>query len=73
MLAHLVPIGTPPILIPFIVLIELIRTIIRPLTLAVRLTANIIAGHLLLVLLSSLMTNISYFIAPLVIIALVLL
>lgn len=50
---HLVPQGTPAILIPFIVLIETTRNVIRPLTLAVRLTANIIAGHLLLTLLSS--------------------
>lgn len=52
-LSHLTPIGTPPILIPFIVLIESIRLIIRPFTLAIRLTANIIAGHLLLSLLGS--------------------
>jgi len=51
MFAHLVPLGTPPVLIPFIVLIETIRNIIRPATLAVRLAANIIAGHLLLTLL----------------------
>lgn len=51
--AHLVPQGTPPILIPFIVCIETIRNIIRPLTLAVRLAANIIAGHLLLTLLGN--------------------
>jgi F-type H+-transporting ATPase subunit a len=37
----------------FIVLIELVRTIIRPITLAVRLIANIVAGHLLIALLSS--------------------
>lgn len=48
---HLIPQRTPVILIPFIVLIETIRNVIRPLTLAVRLTANIIAGHLLLSLL----------------------
>lgn len=51
--AHLVPQGTPNILIPFIVCIETIRNIIRPGTLAVRLTANIIAGHLLLTLLGN--------------------
>lgn len=51
-LYHLVPIGTPIILSPFIVLIESIRNIIRPITLAVRLSANLIAGHLLLILLS---------------------
>lgn len=32
------------------VLIELVRRVIRPLTLGVRLAANIVAGHLLLVL-----------------------
>jgi len=51
MLAHLVPVGTPAALIPFMVLIELVRTVIRPLTLSVRLAANMIAGHLLIVLL----------------------
>lgn len=50
---HLVPQGTPKILIPFIVLIESIRNIIRPITLTIRLTANIIAGHLLLTLLGN--------------------
>jgi F-type H+-transporting ATPase subunit a len=53
MLAHLVPLGTPPALMPFIVLIELVRRLIRPLTLSVRLAANIIAGHLLLTLLAN--------------------
>jgi len=53
MLAHLVPQGTPAILMMFIVLIETIRNIIRPLTLAVRLTANIIAGHLLITLIGN--------------------
>ena len=51
--AHLVPQGTPAVLIPFIVCIETIRNIIRPGTLAVRLAANIIAGHLLLTLLGN--------------------
>lgn len=50
-LAHLVPISTPTFLVPFIVVVEIIRSIIRPLTLAVRLAANIIAGHLLMALL----------------------
>lgn len=47
-LRHLVPNGTPIILIRFIVLIETLRIFIRPITLSVRLAANITAGHLLL-------------------------
>lgn len=58
---HLTPQGTPSILMPFIVIIERIRLIIRPLTLAVRLTANIIAGHILLALLGSTGENLSSF------------
>lgn len=53
MFCHLVPQGTPGILMPFIVCIETISNIIRPGTLAVRLTANIIAGHLLITLLGN--------------------
>nr|YP_009050418.1 ATP synthase F0 subunit 6 [Lobocla bifasciata]AIC37413.1 ATP synthase F0 subunit 6 [Lobocla bifasciata] len=57
MFIHMIPQGTPNILMPFMVIIETISNIIRPGTLAVRLTANMIAGHLLLTLLSS--TNIN--------------
>nr|YP_010240832.1 ATP synthase F0 subunit 6 [Calohilara tibetensis]QTG40240.1 ATP synthase F0 subunit 6 [Calohilara tibetensis] len=53
MFAHLVPQGTPAILMPFMVCIETISNIIRPGTLAVRLAANMIAGHLLLTLLGN--------------------
>ncbi|YP_009166940.1 ATP synthase F0 subunit 6 (mitochondrion) [Plodia interpunctella] len=52
MFTHMIPQGTPSILMPFMVLIETISNIIRPGTLAVRLTANMIAGHLLMTLLS---------------------
>ena len=52
-MAHLVPMGTPVVLMPFMVLIEIVRSIIRPLTLSIRLVANIVAGHLLLTLLGS--------------------
>nr|AML26642.1 ATP synthase F0 subunit 6 [Ptiliidae sp. BMNH 1274723] len=53
MLAHLVPSGTPTILMSFMVIIESISNIIRPGTLAIRLMANMIAGHLLLTLLGN--------------------
>nr|YP_010373214.1 ATP synthase F0 subunit 6 [Dicerca corrugata]UPI13488.1 ATP synthase F0 subunit 6 [Dicerca corrugata] len=59
MLAHLVPQGTPPILMPFMVCIETISNIIRPGTLAVRLAANMIAGHLLMTLLGNTGSSIS--------------
>jgi len=51
-MAHLIPLNTPIILTPFLVLIETIRIIIRPLSLSIRLTANLIAGHLLITLLN---------------------
>nr|QXE45654.1 ATP synthase F0 subunit 6 [Anthaxia chinensis] len=53
MLAHLVPQDTPSALIPFMVCIETISNIIRPGTLAVRLAANMVAGHLLLTIISN--------------------
>lgn len=56
-LAHLLPKGTPFILIPFMIIIECIRIFIRPITLAIRLAANIIAGHLLMCLLASAKLN----------------
>nr|APF47528.1 ATP synthase FO subunit 6 [Diolcogaster sp. SNS-2016] len=53
MLIHLVPMGTPFILMFFMIMIELLSNIIRPLTLCIRLMANMIAGHLLLTLLGN--------------------
>nr|YP_010409926.1 ATP synthase F0 subunit 6 [Alouatta guariba clamitans]URH15240.1 ATP synthase F0 subunit 6 [Alouatta guariba clamitans] len=50
-LAHLLPQGTPMPLIPMLVVIETISLFIQPIALAVRLTANITAGHLLMHLL----------------------
>jgi ATP synthase subunit 6 len=50
-LSHLVPLNSPKFLINFIVIIELIRLLIRPWTLSIRLSANLISGHLILILL----------------------
>nr|APC60651.1 ATP synthase F0 subunit 6 [Phyllomys mantiqueirensis] len=47
-LAHFLPQGTPITLIPMLVIIETISLFIQPMALAVRLTANITAGHLLM-------------------------
>nr|UDF87488.1 ATP synthase F0 subunit 6 [Loxostege aeruginalis] len=74
MFIHMIPQGTPGILMPFMVLIETISNIIRPGTLAVRLTANMIAGHLLMTLLSGTGPNMSsYFIILLVVVQILLL
>jgi len=59
-LSHFLPLGTPYPLMPLIVLIEVVSNVIRPLTLSVRLAAHIVAGHLLLTLLSSLSPAVSY-------------
>ena len=73
LLAHLVPLGTPSFLIPIIVVIETVRNIIRPITLSIRLAANMVAGHLLLTLLGSQGPNIRIIIIRVLLLRLVLL
>nr|YP_010520598.1 ATP synthase F0 subunit 6 [Coenobita clypeatus]UXP76994.1 ATP synthase F0 subunit 6 [Coenobita clypeatus] len=73
MLAHLVPQGTPVVLMPFMVLIESISNIIRPGTLAVRLMANMMAGHLLLTLLGGTGPSLTSYLLVLLFIAQILL
>nr|AAY16835.1 ATP synthase F0 subunit 6 [Tetratrichobothrius flavicaudis] len=57
MFAHLVPVGTPFVLMMFMVIIESVSNLIRPITLSVRLAANMIAGHLLIVLLGGVISG----------------
>jgi F-type H+-transporting ATPase subunit a len=49
--------GCPIIIRFFIVIIEIIRILIRPITLRVRISANLLAGHLLI----HLLTEFSFF------------
>uniref|UniRef100_UPI0030E3A0CC ATP synthase F0 subunit 6 n=1 Tax=Glyphohesione klatti TaxID=3053539 RepID=UPI0030E3A0CC len=52
-MAHLLPSGAPWWLNPFLILIETMSIILRPITLSFRLTANMSAGHIVLSLLGS--------------------
>uniref|UniRef100_A0AAU6PCE7 ATP synthase subunit a n=1 Tax=Amblyseius hainanensis TaxID=3061184 RepID=A0AAU6PCE7_9ACAR len=62
MLVHLCPKNTPMALAPFMVMIESLSNLIRPATLAVRMAANMIAGHILINLVSMLLySNIMIF------------
>ncbi|KPL93354.1 ATP synthase F0 subunit 6 (mitochondrion) [Sarcoptes scabiei] len=60
-LAHLIPMGTPIMLISFMSLVEIISNIIRPLALMFRLTANMMAGHLLLSLIGNTILSINLY------------
>nr|YP_009051534.1 ATP synthase F0 subunit 6 [Tetranychus pueraricola]AIH15695.1 ATP synthase F0 subunit 6 [Tetranychus pueraricola]AUT13861.1 ATP synthase F0 subunit 6 [Tetranychus pueraricola]AUT13874.1 ATP synthase F0 subunit 6 [Tetranychus pueraricola]AUT13887.1 ATP synthase F0 subunit 6 [Tetranychus pueraricola]AUT13900.1 ATP synthase F0 subunit 6 [Tetranychus pueraricola] len=62
-LIHLLPMSTSLFLIPMMILIELMSFFIRPLTLFLRLSINMIAGHVLVSLISSviLMQNMFFF------------
>nr|YP_010535419.1 ATP synthase F0 subunit 6 [Amblyomma tholloni]QLD97054.1 ATP synthase F0 subunit 6 [Amblyomma tholloni]QLD97067.1 ATP synthase F0 subunit 6 [Amblyomma tholloni]UYB78006.1 ATP synthase F0 subunit 6 [Amblyomma tholloni] len=66
-MSHLVPLGSPLPLSFFMVIIETVSNLIRPITLSVRLTANMISGHLLIHLLSSMMMQLHFFFFMLII------
>nr|QFG38877.1 ATP synthase F0 subunit 6 [Taron dubius] len=54
--AGLLPMGAPSALNPFLVIIETVSIMVRPITLSVRLTANMSAGHIVLTLIGSYLT-----------------
>ena len=63
---HFVPAGMPLILVPLILLIELVSYLARPLSLSIRLAANMIAGHTLLKVIAGFVFSMGIFgIAPL--------
>jgi len=55
-IASLLPVGAPAALHPFLVIIETVRILVCPITLSVRLTANIRAGHIVLTLIGNYLT-----------------
>lgn len=55
--SSLLPSNTPWYLIPFLRLVELVRILVRPITLCFRLLANIRAGHILLTLICKIPLN----------------
>jgi F-type H+-transporting ATPase subunit a len=55
--AHFIPEGTPFVLFPLLLVIELVRFCVRALSLGVRLFANIVAGHTLLAILGGFLLN----------------
>ena len=55
-LAFILPLGTPRFLIPFLPIIESLRILVRPITLSIRLAANIRAGHIILTLIGDYLT-----------------
>nr|YP_009659081.1 ATP synthase F0 subunit 6 [Triatoma migrans]QCQ69465.1 ATP synthase F0 subunit 6 [Triatoma migrans] len=57
MLAHLIPEGSPGPLMPLMTCIEVISNLIRPGSLAVRLMANMIAGHMFMIFLGDGLMN----------------
>lgn len=59
-LALMVPAGTPIGLVPLLVIIESVSYITRGISLGVRLGANMIAGHLLLKIISGLISKIKF-------------
>nr|YP_011014827.1 ATP synthase F0 subunit 6 [Gergithus frontilongus]WQB38508.1 ATP synthase F0 subunit 6 [Gergithus frontilongus] len=65
MFLHLLPQNTPSMIMPMMIVIETTGLIIRPISLSVRLMANMIAGHLLMTLLGDMNQNMFLLTTPL--------
>nr|CAB0049846.1 ATPase6 [Sepia pharaonis] len=55
--AFMLPLATPTFLIPFLPIIETLSIMVRPITLSIRLAANISAGHIILTLIGDYLTT----------------
>nr|YP_514798.1 ATP synthase F0 subunit 6 [Sepia officinalis]BAE80064.1 ATP synthetase subunit 6 [Sepia officinalis] len=55
--AFMLPLATPSFLIPFLPIIETLSILVRPITLSIRLAANISAGHIILTLIGDYFTS----------------
>nr|YP_007891046.1 ATP synthase F0 subunit 6 [Sepia pharaonis]AGJ71771.1 ATP synthase F0 subunit 6 [Sepia pharaonis] len=55
--AFMLPLATPTFLIPFLPVIETLSIMVRPITLSIRLAANISAGHIILTLIGDYLTT----------------
>nr|YP_009192109.1 ATP synthase F0 subunit 6 [Angaria neglecta]ALK03353.1 ATP synthase F0 subunit 6 [Angaria neglecta] len=55
--AGLLPGGAPAVLNPFLVLVETVSLCVRPITLSIRLVANIMAGHIVLGLIGTFLSS----------------
>ncbi|MEO9168650.1 MAG: F0F1 ATP synthase subunit A [Aestuariivirga sp.] len=57
----LIPPGVPILLLPLVVVIEVVSYFIRPLSLSVRLFANMMAGHMMLKVMAGFVVMLGYF------------
>jgi F-type H+-transporting ATPase subunit a len=56
-----VPSGVPALLLPLVVIIEIVSYFIRPLSLSIRLFANMMAGHMMLKVMAGFVVMLGYF------------
>ena len=60
-----VPSGVPVILLPLVVVIEIVSYFIRPMSLSIRLFANMMAGHMMLKVIAGFVVMLGLIFAPL--------